>query len=319
MNRFYRQITIDGKFLIKSLKMVKASKIIEKLISSINKPESSSNIEFCKELLSESFDEAVEEDSFYELPTDEIKDIFKKYIETSEEKDANVISKLIKRVSLNDPKEGFDMLRAVELEEPSFEECIKIISSASGCQICKQLGEQFAEKNYEFELQQKAKEIEELKKGNTSDVIVLFPNGEKKYFDLPKETTIGELKTLVMRDYNEPFPGDLTPFLRNNISILKNKTLISGEWRKTGNILNLGFKDEITINIKTLTGKYISFNCKKDEKIENIKEKIQDKEGIPPSEQRLFYEGIHLENEYCLKDYGLFDDAKIQLSLRLRG
>ena len=76
-------------------------------------------------------------------------------------------------------------------------------------------------------------------------------------------------------------------------------------------------KRAIEIYVRTPTGKVITLNVKPSDSIESVKAKIEEKEGIPPGQQKLVYAGNYLQDGRTLQSYPIQKEATMHMILRL--
>ncbi|KAI8147900.1 ubiquitin-related domain-containing protein [Fennellomyces sp. T-0311] len=73
------------------------------------------------------------------------------------------------------------------------------------------------------------------------------------------------------------------------------------------------------IKVKTLTGKEIEIDIEPNDKISRIKERVEEKEGIPPPQQRLIFGGKQMSDEMTASEYSIQGGSVLHLVLALRG
>lgn len=155
------------------------------------------------------------------------------------------------------------------------------------------------------------------------DVTVIMLDGTSHGLRVNPQDTVGSLKAMIHNQMGVPPVRQMLALVTGD----QKQPLSADSWPvssfgvQSGSRISLLLKEPPTIQVilKNQDGKWSKYDVKPDETVNDFKLKVQSKEGVQVSQQRLLHQSREMMNGNRLSDYNVKDQSTIELMLHLRG
>ncbi|XP_051515729.1 polyubiquitin-like [Myxocyprinus asiaticus] len=154
------------------------------------------------------------------------------------------------------------------------------------------------------------------------DLIIKGFNGDTTSLTVGYNATVGELKQLISRDFRvSPPQQKLSANNGRRIDLEDDSRTLSSYGLHPGSTVMLFITNPgpFQVFVKNEKGSIGTYDVSIDETVEQLQEKIFNKERVPVDQQRLIYNGRQLESGKKLQEYDITSHSTIHMTLRLRG